>query len=153
MSTPSMGSSTSVVMSPMWIILYQYHRLTVQLKQKVQNTAVCFIPSASRHKNCILLPVLVLQQLQWLPILNKSNTKLPAVTGSATSQLNYSTFIVCPLLSTLSHTHTHTYIYMGSSSVLVLIGSHSPWNSFVVNQFLFFLPNGKNSLYYTPKKQ
>ena len=30
------------------------------------------------------------------------------------------------------------YIYMGSSSVLVLIGSHSLCNSFVVNQFLFF---------------
>ena len=28
--------------------------------------------------------------------------------------------------------------YMGSSSVVVLIGSHSLCNSFVVNQFLFF---------------
>ena len=36
--------------------------------------------------------------------------------------------------------------YMGSSSVLVLIGSHSLCNSFVVNQFLFFTPNGENSL-------
>ena len=45
------------------------------------------------------------------------------------------------------------YIYMGSSSVLVLIGSHSLCNSFVVNQFLFFTPNGENSLCYTPKKQ
>ena len=42
---------------------------------------------------------------------------------------------------------------MGSSSVLVLIGSHSLCNSFVVNQFLFFTPNGENSLCYTPKKQ
>ena len=42
---------------------------------------------------------------------------------------------------------------MGSSSVLVLIGSNSICNSFVVNQFLFFTPNGKNSLCYTPKKQ
>ena len=41
---------------------------------------------------------------------------------------------------------------MGSSSVLVLIGSHSLCNSFVVNQFLFFKPNGENSLCYTPKK-
>ena len=32
----------------------------------------------------------------------------------------------------------YIYIYMGSSSVLVLIGSHSLCNSFVVNQFLFF---------------
>ena len=40
-----------------------------------------------------------------------------------------------------------------SSSVLVLIGSHSLCNSFVVNQFLFFTPNGENSLCYTPKKQ
>ena len=44
-------------------------------------------------------------------------------------------------------------IHMGSSSVLVLIGSHSLCNSFVVNQFLFFTPNGENSLCYTPKKQ
>ncbi len=44
-------------------------------------------------------------------------------------------------------------VYMGSSSVLVLIGSHSLCNSFVVNQFLFFTPNGENSLCYTPKKQ
>ena len=44
-------------------------------------------------------------------------------------------------------------LQMGSSSVLVLIGSHSLCNSFVVNQFLFFTPNGKNSLCYTPKKQ
>ena len=43
-------------------------------------------------------------------------------------------------------------VYMGSSSVLVLIGSHSLCNSFVVNQFLFFTPNGENSLCYTPKK-
>ena len=42
---------------------------------------------------------------------------------------------------------------MGSSSVLLLIGSHSLCNSFVVNQFLFFTPNGENSLCYTPKKQ
>ena len=47
----------------------------------------------------------------------------------------------------------YIYIYMGSSSVLVLIGSHSLCNSFVVNQFLFFTPNGENSLCYTPKKQ
>ena len=44
-------------------------------------------------------------------------------------------------------------LYMGSSSVLVLIGSHSLCNSFVINQFLFFTPNGENSLCYTPKKQ
>ena len=31
-----------------------------------------------------------------------------------------------------------TLKYLGSSSVLVLIGSHSRCNSFVVNQFLFF---------------
>ena len=37
--------------------------------------------------------------------------------------------------------------------VLVLIGSHSLCNSFVVNQFLFFTPNGENSLFYTPKRQ
>ena len=37
--------------------------------------------------------------------------------------------------------HTHTCMYMGSSSVLVLTGSHSLCNSFVVNQFLFFTPN------------
>ena len=42
---------------------------------------------------------------------------------------------------------------MGSSSVLVLIGSHSLCNSFVVNQFLFFTPNGENYLCYIPKKQ
>ena len=42
---------------------------------------------------------------------------------------------------------------MGSSSVLVLIGSHSCCNSFDVNQFLFFTPNWENSLCYTPKKQ
>ena len=42
---------------------------------------------------------------------------------------------------------------MGSSSVVVLIGSHSLCNSLVVNQFLFFTPNGENSLCYTPKKQ
>ena len=47
----------------------------------------------------------------------------------------------------------YLHIYMGSSSVLVLIGSHSLCNSFVVNQFLFFTPNGENSLCYTPKKQ
>ena len=46
-----------------------------------------------------------------------------------------------------------SYIYMGSSSVLVLTGSHSLCNSFVVNQFFFFTPNGENSLCYTPKKQ
>ena len=34
--------------------------------------------------------------------------------------------------------YLYLYIYMGSSSVLVLIGSHSLCNSFVVNQFLFF---------------
>ena len=39
-------------------------------------------------------------------------------------------------------------IYMGSSSVLVLIGSYSLCNSFVVNQFPFFTPNGENSLCY-----
>ena len=44
-------------------------------------------------------------------------------------------------------------MHMGSSSVLVLIGSHSLCNSFAVNQFLFFTPNGENSLCYTPKKQ
>ncbi len=49
--------------------------------------------------------------------------------------------------------YIYIYIYMGSSSVLVLIGSHSLCNSFVVNQFLFFTPNGENSLCYTPKKQ
>ena len=49
--------------------------------------------------------------------------------------------------------HSHSHMYMGSSSVLVLIGSHSLCNSFVVNQFLFFTPNGENSLCYTPKKQ
>ena len=38
---------------------------------------------------------------------------------------------------------------MGSSSVLVLIGC----NCFVVNQFLFFIPNGENSLCYTHRKQ
>ena len=43
------------------------------------------------------------------------------------------------------------YIYMGSSSVLVLIGSHSLCNSFVVNQFLFFTPNGENSLVIHPR--
>ena len=31
--------------------------------------------------------------------------------------------------------------------------SHSHCNSFVVNLFLFFTPNGENSLCYTPKKQ
>ena len=41
-----------------------------------------------------------------------------------------------PVLETV--TNTYIYIYMGSSSVLVLIGSHSLCNSFVVNQFLFF---------------
>ena len=50
-------------------------------------------------------------------------------------------------------THTHTHMYMGSSSVVVLIGSHSLCNSFAVNQFLYFTPNGYNSLCYTPKKQ
>ena len=44
------------------------------------------------------------------------------------------------------------FIYMGSSSVLVLIGSHSLCKSFVVNQFLFFTPNEKIPCY-TPKKQ
>ena len=39
------------------------------------------------------------------------------------------------------------------SSLLVLIGNDSHCNSFVVNQFLFFTPNGENSLCYTPKKQ
>ena len=48
---------------------------------------------------------------------------------------------------------TRVTIYMGSSSVLVLIGSHSLCNSFVINQFLFSTPNGENSLCYTPKKQ
>ena len=52
-----------------------------------------------------------------------------------------------------SSSSIYIYIYMGSSSVLVLIGSHSLCNSFVVNQFLFFTPNGENSLCYTPKKQ
>ena len=33
-------------------------------------------------------------------------------------------------------------LYMGSSSLVVLIGSHSLCNSFVVNQFLYFTPNG-----------
>ncbi len=56
-------------------------------------------------------------------------------------------------LSLISDKWTPLYIYMGSSSVLVLIGSHSLCNSFVVNQFLFFTPNGENSLCYTPKKQ
>ena len=32
-------------------------------------------------------------------------------------------------------------------------GSHSRCNSFVVNQFLFFTPNGENALCYTPKKE
>ena len=53
---------------------------------------------------------------------------------------------------TISHRKTNT-MYMGSSSVVVLIGSHSLCNSFVVNQFLYFTPNGENSLCYTPKKQ
>ena len=43
--------------------------------------------------------------------------------------------------------------YMGSSSMLVWIGSDSRCNSFVVNQFLFFTPNGENFLCYTPKKE
>ena len=47
----------------------------------------------------------------------------------------------------------YIYMYMGSYSLVVLIGSHSLCNSFVVNQFLFFTPNGENSLCYTPKKQ
>ena len=34
-------------------------------------------------------------------------------------------------------------LYLGSSSMLVLTGSHSRCNSFVVNQFLFFTPNGE----------
>ena len=42
---------------------------------------------------------------------------------------------------------------MGSSSVLVWTGSDSHCNSFVVNQFLFFTPNGENSFCYTPKKE
>ena len=45
------------------------------------------------------------------------------------------------------------HIYRGSSSVLVLIASHSLCNSFVINQFLFFTPNEENSLCYTLKKQ
>ena len=52
--------------------------------------------------------------------------------------------------------YIYIYIDMGSSLVklvLVRIGSHSLCNSFVVNQFLFFTPNGENSLCYTPKKQ
>ena len=40
------------------------------------------------------------------------------------------------------YTHAHTHMYMGSSSVVVLIGSHSLCNSFAVNQFLYFTPNG-----------
>ena len=40
---------------------------------------------------------------------------------------------------------------MGSSSVLVLIGSHSFCNSFVVNQFLFFTPNGENPFVIHPR--
>ena len=43
---------------------------------------------------------------------------------------------------------------MGSSSVLVLIGSHSLCNSFVVNQFLFFhIKWRKFPLLYKSKKQ
>ena len=60
-----------------------------------------------------------------------------------------------------AHTHTHTHICVCVSVgihiciyiLLVLIGSHSRCNSFVVNQFLFFTPNGENSLCYTPKKE
>ena len=57
---------------------------------------------------------------------------------------------------TKKHIHLYTYSsksYMGSFSLLVLTGNDSHLNSFVVNQFLFFTPNGENSLCYTPKKQ
>ena len=40
-------------------------------------------------------------------------------------------------LSTWSPRFANRDMYLGSSSVLVLIGSHSLCNSFVVNQFLF----------------
>ena len=60
---------------------------------------------------------------------------------------------VCVCVYVCGKENIDVYIYMGSSSVLVLIGSHSLCNSFVVNQFLFFTPNGENSLCYTPKKQ
>ena len=40
----------------------------------------------------------------------------------------------------LAQSYIYIYIYMGSSSMLVLIGSHSRCNSFVVNEFLFFFP-------------
>ena len=54
---------------------------------------------------------------------------------------------------TISSSCMQTHSHISSSSVLVLIGSHSLCNSFVVNQFIFFTPNGENSLCYTPKKQ
>ena len=57
------------------------------------------------------------------------------------------------LLHTCTRPMDTGLLYMGSSSVLVLIGSHSLCNSFVVNQFLLFTPNGENSICYTPKKQ
>ena len=41
-----------------------------------------------------------------------------------------------------TYIYIYGYIYMGSSSLVVLLGSHSLCNSFVVNQFLFFTPNG-----------
>ena len=45
-------------------------------------------------------------------------------------------------LGRMTHIHSnknkYLYIYIGSSSLVVLIGSHSLCNSFVVNQFLFF---------------
>ena len=62
-----------------------------------------------------------------------------------------------PLVRLTTNMHASVLgFYMDSSSMLVLIGSHSRCNSFVVNPFLFFTPNGENSLCYrtcTPKKQ
>ena len=63
----------------------------IQLMQKVQNTAACLILRAPRHQNCT--PLLVLQQLHWLPISEQIKYKTSCmcyntITGSAPSYLS-----------------------------------------------------------------
>ena len=56
--------------------------------------------------------------------------------------MNITVFYAQSTSTVISWSHSGA-LYLGSSSMLVLTGSHSCCNSFVVNQFLFFTPNGE----------
>ena len=91
------------------------------------------MPRPIRPRDCSACTALnhpVSVQTQTAVTMNKSVTKHTihwySVSQNATT------------MSQLSADNDTAYIYIGSSSVVVLIGSHSLCNSFVVNQFLFF---------------